>query len=167
MGFSLAGRIISFGRLNQLNLAEFAGLPQFMFDNFRRRLLSFVPRRRAFHKLSCENWERVLIYEIRVYEAAEGRADAMRRRFRDNVATKFFPRHGIELVGAFTAPAEDGRLTYMTRFADGDSRKKAWASFAADPEWAALKAATETDGPLLKNQTVSVLSPAIAGLPLG
>jgi hypothetical protein len=30
-----------------------------------------------------------------------------------------------------------------------------------------LKAATESDGPLLKNQTVSVLSPAIAGLPLG
>ena len=108
-----------------------------------------------------------MIYEIRVYEATEGRADAMRRRFRDSVATKFFPRHGIELVGAFTAPAEDGRLTYMTRFTDEESRKKAWASFAADPEWAALKAATETDGPLLKNQTVSLLSPAIAGLPLG
>jgi NIPSNAP len=108
-----------------------------------------------------------LIYEIRVYEATEGRADAMRRRFRDHVATKFFPRHGIELVAAFTAPAEDGRLTYMTRFADDDARKKAWASFAADPEWAAVKAATETDGPLLKNQTISVLSPAIAGLPLG
>ncbi|WP_291686310.1 NIPSNAP family protein [Bradyrhizobium sp.] len=108
-----------------------------------------------------------MIYEIRIYEAADGCADAMRRRFRDNVATKFFPRHGIELVGAFTAPAEDGRLTYMTRFADEDARKKAWASFAADPEWAALKAATETDGPLLKNQNISVLSPAIAGLPLG
>ena len=68
-----------------------------------------------------------MIYEIRVYEAAEGRADAMRRRFRDNVVTQFFPRHGIELVGAFTAPVEDGRLTYMTRFADEDARKKAWA----------------------------------------
>jgi hypothetical protein len=30
-----------------------------------------------------------------------------------------------------------------------------------------VKAASETDGPLLKQQTVSVLSPAIAGLPLG
>jgi len=109
----------------------------------------------------------VLIYEIRVYEAAEGRAEAMRRRFRDEVATTFFPRHGIELLGAFTAPDEDGRLTYMTRFADEAARKKAWASFAADPEWAAVKAASETDGPLLKNQTVSVLSPAVAGLPLG
>jgi len=108
-----------------------------------------------------------LIYEIRVYEAEAGRADAMRRRFCDHVATRFFPRHGIELIGAFTAPVEDGRLTYMTRFADEDARKKAWASFAADPEWVALKAASETDGPLLKNQTVSLLSPVVAGLPLG
>jgi NIPSNAP len=117
---------------------------------------------------SCrQERERVLIYEIRVYEAVEGRADAMRRRFADKVATTFFPRHGIELVGAFTAPVEDGRLTYMTRFANEDARKKAWASFAADPEWAAVKAASETGGPLLKNQIVSVLSPAISGLPLG
>lgn len=108
-----------------------------------------------------------MIYEIRVYEAAEGRADAMRGRFCDHVATRFFPRHGIELLGVFTAPAEDGRLTYMTRFKDEDARKKAWAAFAADPEWAAVKAASETGGPLLKNQTVSVLSPAIAGLLLG
>jgi hypothetical protein len=107
-----------------------------------------------------------LVYEIRVYEAAEGKADAMRRRFRDNVVPTFFPRHGIELVGAFTAPDEDGRLTYMTRFADEDARKKAWAAFAADPEWARVKTASETDGPLLKSQTISVLSPAIAGLPL-
>ena len=108
-----------------------------------------------------------MIYEIRVYEAAEGCAAAMRRRFLDEVATRFFPRHGIELLGAFTAPVEDGRLTYMTRFADEDARKKAWASFAADAEWAALKAATETNGPLLKSQVVSLLSPAAAGLLLG
>ncbi len=73
-----------------------------------------------------------MIYEIRVYEAAEGRADAMRRRFREHAAAKFFPAHGIELVGVFTAPVEDGRLTYMTRFADEDARKKAWAGFGAD-----------------------------------
>jgi len=107
-----------------------------------------------------------LIYEIRVYEAAEGKADAMRRRFCDSVVPTFFSRHGIELVGAFTAPDEDGRLTYMTRFADEAARKQAWASFSADPEWTALKAASETGGALLKNQIVSVLSPAISGLPL-
>jgi hypothetical protein len=108
-----------------------------------------------------------VIYEIRVYEAVEGCATAMRRRFLDEVAKKFFPRHGIELLGAFTAPTEDGRLTYMTRFADEDARKKAWAAFGADPEWAAVKAASEVNGPLLKSQQVSMLSPAAAGLLLG
>jgi hypothetical protein len=105
-----------------------------------------------------------LIYEIRVYEAAEGKADAMRRRFLDVVATKFFPRHGIELIGAFTAQTEDGCLTYMTRFADEDARKKAWAAFGADAEWATAKAASETNGPLLKSQVISILSPAAASL---
>ncbi|MDP1534589.1 MAG: hypothetical protein Q8L92_13535, partial [Rubrivivax sp.] len=70
-------------------------------------------------------------------------------------------------VGACTAPDEDGRLTYVTRFADVAARKPAWAAGAADPERAAVKASSEPDGPLLKSQTVSVLSPAIAGLLLG
>jgi hypothetical protein len=109
----------------------------------------------------------VLIYEIRVYEALEGRADAMRRRFLDVVAAKFFPRHGIEVVGVFTAPVEDGRLTYMTRFPNEDARKKAWAAFAADAEWLSTKAASEADGPMMKGQVISVLSPAAAGLLLG
>lgn len=111
--------------------------------------------------------DRVLIYEIRVYEAAEGRAEAMRRRFLDVVAVKFFPRHGIEVVGAFTTAVEDGRLTYMTRFPDEDSRKKAWAAFKADPEWVSVKATSEADGPLMKNQVISVLSPAAPGFLLG
>lgn len=108
-----------------------------------------------------------MIYEIRVYEAVEGRADAMRARFKDVVATTFFPRHGIELIGAFVAPEDDGRLTYMTRFKDEAARKAAWAAFGGDAEWAAAKKASETDGPLLKSQTVSVLSPMVAGLQLG
>jgi NIPSNAP len=105
-----------------------------------------------------------LIYEIRVYEPTEGNAAAMRRRFLDVVAVTFFPRHGIELLGAFTATTDDGRLTYMTRFADEDARKKAWASFGADPDWAAAKTASETNGPLLKSQVISILSPAAASL---
>lgn len=105
-----------------------------------------------------------MIYEIRIYESAEGKADAMRRRFLDVVAAKFFPRHGIELLGAFTAQSEDGRLTYVTRFADEDARKKAWAAFGADQEWVATKTASESDGPLLKSQSISVLSPAAANL---
>ncbi|MBR0869424.1 NIPSNAP family protein [Bradyrhizobium tropiciagri] len=107
-----------------------------------------------------------MIYEIRVYEAEEGRAQAMRTRFKEHVVPRL-PQHGIELIGVFEAPAEDGRLTYLTRFKSEDDRTKAWAAFGADNEWRQIKAASEVNGPLLKKQTVSVLSPAVAGLLLG
>ena len=104
-----------------------------------------------------------MIYEIRVYEASDGNADAMKARFRDEVV-KRFPGHGIELLGVFESATEVSRLTYLTRFQSERDRTRAWAAFGADPEWKAIKAATEVNGPLLKNQTVSVLSPAVAGL---
>lgn len=107
-----------------------------------------------------------MIYEIRVYEAHDGKAEAMRARFIDEVASKFFPRHGIELLGAFVSLNDGGRLTYMTRFEDEAAREKAWAAFSSDPEWGKVKAASEAQGPLLRQQTVSVLSPAISGLVL-
>jgi NIPSNAP len=107
-----------------------------------------------------------VIYEIRVYEAVDGKADAMKARFKNEVV-KRFPRYGIELLGVFESAAETSRLTYLTRFKSEHDRSNAWAAFGVDPEWRAVKAASEMNGPLLKSQTVSVLSPAVAGLLLG
>ena len=107
-----------------------------------------------------------MIYEIRIYEAADGKADAMTARFKNEVV-KRFPNHGIELLGVFESQSDRSRLTYLTRFKSEADRAKAWAAFGADPEWLMVKAATEANGRLLKNQTVSVLSPAVAGLLLG
>jgi hypothetical protein len=109
--------------------------------------------------------QKEVIYEIRIYEAVEGKADAMRLRFKNEVIPRM-PRHGIELVGAFVSPVEDGKLTYLTRFASEEERQRSWASFGADPEWKAVKGASEANGPLLRHQTVTVLSPAWAGLQL-
>ena len=107
-----------------------------------------------------------MIYEIRVYEAQEGRAEAMRTRFREEVVPRL-ASHGIELLGVFSSPAEDGSLTYITRFGDEQSRQQAWASFGSDAGWKAAKAASEKSGPLLKAQTVTVLTPSVDGLLLG
>lgn len=107
-----------------------------------------------------------MIYEIRIYEAADGKADAMKARFKNEVV-KRFPGHGIELLGVFESQADASRLTYLTRFTSEEDRSRAWASFGADPQWLMVKAASEVNGPLLKQQTVSVLSPAVAGLLLG
>lgn len=106
-----------------------------------------------------------MIYEVRVYEPAEGRADRMRARF-ETQAAPLFTKHGIELLGVF-APAEaDGRLIYMTRFENEEARKQAWAAFGGDEEWKRIKSETEQDGPLLAKQTVTVLNPTLSTLPL-
>src|SRR5947209_2902306 len=86
--------------------------------------------------------EQTVIYEIRVYEAFEGKVDAMKARFKSEVV-KRFPTHGIELLGVFESDADACRLTYLTRFKSEQDRATAWAAFGADPEWRAVKAATE------------------------
>jgi L-rhamnose mutarotase len=106
-----------------------------------------------------------MIYEMRIYEHVEGRAEAVRKRFEDEVVPRL-PKHGIELLGVFIA-AEEKKLTYLTRYKDENARKAAWASFTADPEWKAAKAASETNGPLIARQIATVLAPVVAGLPLG
>lgn len=106
-----------------------------------------------------------MVFELRIYEPADGRAEALRLRFELEVVPRF-AYHGIELLGAFTSPDAPGRLTYLTRFNDEGARKRAWASFGADPEWAAVKKASEVDGPLMKNQTISLLEPLLPDLPL-
>ncbi len=104
-----------------------------------------------------------MIYEIRVYEPEAGKAKAMRDRFKEQVAPRF-AQHGIELVGVFEPAEDDGKLVYITRFEGEEQCGKAWASFGADPEWRKIKADSEKDGPLLKAQSVSVLSPVLTGL---
>jgi hypothetical protein len=106
-----------------------------------------------------------MLYEMRVYEHVDGRADAVRKRFETEVAPRF-PSHGIELVAAFTE-ADSGMLAYVTRFRDEDSRKSAWASFGADEGWLEAKRASEVNGPLIAKQRATVLLPVLEGLPLG
>jgi hypothetical protein len=127
--------------------------------------LDHAPRPKLYSAGNCGEPDVEMIYEIRVYESVPGQAEAMRNRFKNEVIPRL-PRHGIELVGAFISPIEDGKLTYLTRFADEEARIRGWASFGADPEWKAVKSASEVNGPLLQTQTVSVLSPAWPGLPL-
>jgi hypothetical protein len=106
-----------------------------------------------------------VLYEIRHYDAVDGRFDAMKRRFETEVVPRF-AKHGIELLGAFTSPDLPGRMSYITRYPEEEARQRAWASFGADPDWKAAKAASETDGPLLAQQTITILNPTLSGLTL-
>jgi hypothetical protein len=49
-------------------------------------------------------------------------------------------------------------LYYLTEFASDDARKAAWAAFGADPEWQALRQETEANGPIVSQQTTTLLT---------
>ncbi len=104
-----------------------------------------------------------MLYELRVYEPVEGRADALRDRFVNEVVPRF-AKHGVELLGVFTSPDAPGRLTYLTRYPDDAARKAAWASFGADPEWKVVKTTSEANGPLMGGQTIAPLQPLLPSL---
>jgi hypothetical protein len=81
-----------------------------------------------------------MIDEIRIYEAAEGRAAATRQRLHTEV-----------------------RL----HFADDKAPITAAPSIGTDPQWKAIEPASEGNGSLLQTRTVSLLSPTVPGLLLG
>ena len=90
-----------------------------------------------------------MIYELRTYEAAPGKLQALQARFRDHTM-RLFERHGLEAVGFWTY-AHGGwsdQLVYLMRFDDMADRDAKWAAFGADPDWQSARAESEHDGPL-------------------
>jgi len=101
-----------------------------------------------------------MIYEWRVYTAGPGKFEQMKQRFVDHTA-RIFPRHGIALLGVFESREQDDRLFYLTAHEDEAARDKAWNAFKSDPEWVAIKTASETEGPLLLEQSAITLTGVI------
>ncbi len=97
-----------------------------------------------------------MLYELRIYEAVPGKLAALNARF-ENHTLKFFAKHGIQVIGFWTTLVgeSNNELTYIIAFEDLADREKKWTAFATDPDWLAVKQATETDGPLslkIRNQ---------------
>jgi hypothetical protein len=90
------------------------------------------------------------VFEFRTYTAAPGKLEALKQRFRDHTLG-FFARHKMELVAFFEPLESNDTLVYVLVFDDVEAADHAWASFTSDPDWAAAKASTETDGPLNTN----------------
>jgi hypothetical protein len=99
-----------------------------------------------------------MIYELKKYIAHEGKAQALIDRFEAHTLP-IFARHGIEVLHCWTEPGQPAVFHYLTRYASEQARDAALAAFAADPEWKAVKAASETNGPLLAGQSTVALVP--------
>lgn len=86
------------------------------------------------------------VFELRTYTVGDAtKLEALHKRFRDETAPKFFPRHGMANVWygkAMDAPKSQNSMTYMIAFPNREAAKKSWDSFRADPEWAKVAAAS-------------------------
>lgn len=101
-----------------------------------------------------------MIYELRIYTAHPGKMPNLLSRFRDHT-TRLFEAHGIKNVGYWmnTVGGRSDELWYMLAFEDMGQREKAFAAFAADPEWRKARADSEKDGPLVHHLENRLMSP--------
>ena len=101
-----------------------------------------------------------MIYEYRMYEAMPGKLPDLNARFR-NHTLKLFEKHGMTNIGYWTANVGDysNRLIYILGFEDVAQRESAWNGFRNDPEWQAVVAESEANGPLVARVFNTLLNP--------
>lgn len=101
-----------------------------------------------------------MINELREYRASRDTVDRLHERFERHVLS-LFAQHGITVLGFWTDAEDPTRVIYLTRFTDEAERDRCWAGFRDDPEWHAVKAASESNGPL----TVGIESRTLRPVP--
>ena len=101
-----------------------------------------------------------MIYELRVYRTNPGKMPALLSRFA-NHTLKLFEKHGIRQAGFWTTVVGESTndLTYMLAWESMAERETRWNAFASDPEWLAVRAESEKDGPINANVANAFLAP--------
>lgn len=84
------------------------------------------------------------VFELRIYQTAEGKLGKLDARFRDHTID-LFRRHGIESVAYWhptDEPESNNTLIYIIKHDSRDASKESWKAFGRDPDW--KKAAAES-----------------------
>lgn len=99
------------------------------------------------------------VFELRTYVTNEGKLDALDKRFREHTLA-LFTRHGMtNLPYWHPTDADKGAgntLIYLLAHDSQESAKKSWDAFRSDPEWIAVRDASEKDGKILTASPKSV-----------
>lgn len=87
-------------------------------------------------------------FELRTYDAAPGKLDALLSRFRDHTVA-LFTKHGMGHIGYWTeTEAGTNRLIYILAHKSRESAAESFKNFREDPDWIAAKTNSEKDGSL-------------------
>ena len=101
------------------------------------------------------------VYELRTYTAAEGKLEALHRRFRDHTL-ELFEKHGMTVVGFWVPASGDtaaNTLVYLLSFPSEQARNQAWKAFGEDPEWKRVSEESQRDGRMLEKVESVMLAP--------
>ncbi len=103
------------------------------------------------------------VYELRVYHLYPGTEPKILDRFRSR-ETAIFKRLGMQPIAYWTAvdgpvllPGGGGTLVYILRHRSREAATASWARFKTDPEWIALQAETEKNGPFVASLELSFM----------
>jgi NIPSNAP len=101
-----------------------------------------------------------VIYELRIYQVSPGKMPALLQRF-EKFTLEIWKKHGIRQGGFWTTMIGESsqQLTYMLAWESLAERDQKWTAFAADPQWLAVRAETERDGPLVDSFSNQILKP--------
>lgn len=101
-----------------------------------------------------------MLLEICVYRCLPGRLPALMKRF-ESSTIEMFKKHGFTAHGFFTTVIGESHqeLTYMLRWASLEEREACWRTFHNDPEWIAVRTASEADGFIVANASNQILKP--------
>jgi len=101
-----------------------------------------------------------MVYEMRTYHVCPGRMPEMIDRFRSG-ALPLFEKHGICQAGFWTMLVGGSNLDlmYLLKWNSMAEREERWTAFSTDPEWIAIRTASERNGPLVASVTNAFLAP--------
>ena len=92
-------------------------------------------------ELSANVGSNARCFELRMYTATNesGDIDMLHQRFREQEVA-IFQKHGADVVAVWQRLDDPNTLVWMLAYRDRAHRDEVWAGFAADPDWATLRA---------------------------
>lgn len=92
-----------------------------------------------------------MVYELRIYNANEGKLDDLLKRFREHTMS-LFEKHGMKNVAYWTPlddPLKANMLIYILAHPSREAATNNWKAFVDDPEWHKVRDASEANGKLV------------------
>jgi hypothetical protein len=101
------------------------------------------------------------VLEIRTYTAHPGRLNALVQRM-GHGENKVFEKVGMPPVGFFVAteaPKSQDTFVYILAHESREAAKASWDKFRDDPDWKALRASSEAEGPIVAKAEALFVTP--------